>query len=227
MPFVGSVSFLPSWEIFSRHCSAQEAAIRRVGRAGETSLLTSTGSWLGFRFLVLVGLRKGSKGRSLLNRARAICTPGTSVGPLCPQQRAELQQDFKPQKSLSFYFLSYSRTQDAVSIPLVFSITAAVRASAVQHRFVASAACGNPPAQMLLQLRFAQQLLSAYLAGFVSRCSPHWCSPGCCWGLGELLQKVVPAMWEMHTAKARWGWGGGGSGGQSPSAVCDTISPLL
>lgn len=72
MPFVGCVSFLPSWEIFSRHCSAQEAAIRRVGRAGETSLLTSTGSRLGFRFLVLVGLRKGSKGRFLLNRARAI-----------------------------------------------------------------------------------------------------------------------------------------------------------
>lgn len=149
------------------------------------------------------------------------------MGPLCPRQRAELQQDFKPQKSLSFYFLSYSHTQDAVSIPLVFSITAVVRASAVQHRFVASAACGNPPAQMLLQLHFAQQLLSAYLASFVSRCSPHWCSPGCCWGLGELLQKVVPATWEMHTAEARWGWGGGGSRGQSPSAVCDTISPLL
>lgn len=79
--------------------------------SGETSLLTSTGSWLGFRFLVLVGLRNGSKGRSL--PSRAMPTPGTSVGLLRPWQRAELQKDLKPQRSLSIYHSHAPRMRSA------------------------------------------------------------------------------------------------------------------
>lgn len=57
MPFVSRVSFLPGGRmgIFSRHCSAQEAAIRRVGRAGKHRCSPPLGPGWAFGFWFWLG----------------------------------------------------------------------------------------------------------------------------------------------------------------------------
>lgn len=57
VPFVSRVSFLPGGRmgIFSRHCSAQEAAIRRVGRAGKHRCSPPLGPGWAFGFWFWLG----------------------------------------------------------------------------------------------------------------------------------------------------------------------------